>query len=116
MNARCLSAVTAIGLLFLAFGSAHAAGGALPAVPAVPKTIAQPPDQAGTQHVALGGQRMVTIPGPVTRIALVDPTLEDVKLLSAKQLRLVGLKPGITDLTIWSRSKPEGETYPIAVG
>jgi pilus assembly protein CpaC len=115
MNTRFRLALAAIGLLWPACGAAQAATSALPAVPAVPKE-AVAPDQAGIQHVALGGQRMIAISGPVTRVALGDPSLVDVKLLSDKQLRLVGLKAGNTDLTVWSRSKPQGETFPIAVG
>ena len=52
----------------------------------------------------------------MTRVALGDPALADVKLLSGTQLRVVGLKPGKTDLTVWSKSAPDGRSYHLVIG
>jgi pilus assembly protein CpaC len=119
MSARFRAALAGLLLLFPAVSAARSANfvpSSGPAVPAVPNVAAVASDRAGVELVALGGQRVFTLPGPVTRVALGDPSLVDVKLLSDTQLRLVGLKAGNTDLTIWSRPKPQGETLHIAVG
>jgi pilus assembly protein CpaC len=64
----------------------------------------------------MGGQTLIPLNSPATRIALGDPTVADVRLLSPTELRLVGLKPGSTDLTIWSKAVPNGQSYSVVVG
>ncbi len=88
--------------------------GAEPAVP-VAKEIA-PPGRDAPRHIARGGQGIVVLPSAPTRIALGDPSIVDVKLVSNKQLRLLGLKEGSTDLTVWDKAHPEGRSFPIVVG
>lgn len=68
------------------------------------------------ERLALGGQTLIALPAPATRIALSDPGVADVRLVSPAQLRLVGLKPGITDLTVWSSAAPTGQNYSLVVG
>ena len=67
------------------------------------------------EHVALGGQYLIETEAAPTRVALGDATIADVKLLE-HQIRLVGLKAGATDLTVWSKNDPNGRTYNIVVG
>lgn len=68
------------------------------------------------ERLAMGGQSLIALPSPATRIALGDPAIADVRLVSPTQLRLVGLKPGNTDLTIWSKAAPAGQNYSVVVG
>ena len=69
---------------------------------------------APMENVALGGQDMIVLADPATRVALGDPSIVDVKLISRNLLRLVGLKPGRTDLTVWS--KAQSRSFAISVG
>ncbi|HWC62251.1 MAG TPA: pilus assembly protein N-terminal domain-containing protein [Rhizomicrobium sp.] len=70
---------------------------------------------AETEHVAVGGQYLIEAGATPTRVALGDAGIADVKLVG-HQIRLVGLKAGATDLTVWSKDHPEGRTYNIVVG
>lgn len=108
--------------------SGIASAAALPAVPPLEvknerKTVPEnappgtpPAVSQQVERLALGGQSLIALPSPATRIALGDPAIADVRLLSPTQLRLVGLKPGNTDLTIWSKSAPSGQSYSVVVG
>lgn len=64
---------------------------------------------AGGQHVIKTGER-------VTRIAVGDPDIADVKLVSQHQIRVLGGKPGTTDLMVWTRGKDDPDTYHLAIG
>jgi pilus assembly protein CpaC len=72
--------------------------------------------QARIERVAVGGQYLISIGGEPTRVALGDPTVIDMKLLPGGQLRLVGLKAGSTNLTVWTKARPEGQNYSLVVG
>lgn len=114
----------------LAIGLAHIMPArSLPAVPPLeakrsPATAApRTNDFAGAaatspklQRLALGGETLIDLPSPATRIAVSDPAIANVRMLSPMQLRLVGLKPGNTDLTIWSKTAPTGQNYSVVVG
>ena len=122
-GARCCAILAALGVT----GVVPAAG--LPAVPplegksertvvpeAVPASTTMLAPPARVERLALGGQSLIALPSPATRIALGDPTIADVRLMSPTQLRLVGLKPGNTDLTVWSNATPAGQSYAVVVG
>lgn len=66
--------------------------------------------------VPAGSQQIVDTAGEISRIAIGDPNIADVKLISARQLRVVGSKAGTTDLMVWHRGKDQPETFHIAVG
>lgn len=68
------------------------------------------------ERVPLGGQYLIALTSEPTRVALGDPLIADIKLLPDSQLRLVGLKEGSTDLTVWTKDEPKGLTYTIVVG
>lgn len=102
---------------------------ALPAVPPLetkaerrivpetpPSSVPQSDTSPRVERLALGGQNLITLPSPATRLALGDPAIADVRLVSPTQLRLVGLKPGNTDLTVWSKAAPTGQSYSVVVG
>jgi pilus assembly protein CpaC len=77
---------------------------------------AETPRGIGVERVALGGQYLISLGAEPTRIALGDPTIVDMKLLPDRQLRLVGLKPGSTNLTVWTKAQREGQNYDVVVG
>ncbi|MGN6148830.1 MAG: type II and III secretion system protein family protein [Rhizomicrobium sp.] len=69
---------------------------------------------AEVARVATGGQYLIELPARATRLALGDPSLVDVKLLASHQIRLLGLKPGTTDLMVWMKGKTQ--SFAIVVG
>lgn len=93
----------------------------LMAVAALPLAVAAQPavpviaEQAEADRVALGGQYLIPLAAEPTRVAVGDAAIVDVKLLN-KQIRLVGLKAGATDLVVWSRNEPSGRKHHIIVG
>ena len=116
MSVRTLARCAIVALL-------PAAATAQPAVPtarhAAAPAAAKPVQMAANmplERVALGGQNLIQLAEPATRIALGDPSVVDVKLVSNRQLRLVGLKEGNTDLTIWSKANPDGQAFSVVVG
>ena len=94
------------GLVALLIPSAAATG-----QPAVPPVM----EQALPDHVPLGGQYFIQLTAEPTRVAAGDAKIVDVKLLE-RQIRLVGLKEGATDLVIWSKSEPSGRRHRLIVG
>jgi pilus assembly protein CpaC len=66
--------------------------------------------------VPLGGQQLVNVDGEISHLAVGDPAVADVKLVSARQLRVLGAKPGTTDLLVWRRGQQEPDTFHLAVG
>jgi pilus assembly protein CpaC len=66
--------------------------------------------------VPMGGQQVVSIDGEISRIAVGDPAVADVKLVSARELRVLGAKTGTTDLLVWRRGQAQPVTYHLAVG
>jgi len=76
------------------------------------------PSAAFAQDIAVpvGGQQVISIEGEVSKIAIGDPAISDVRLISARELRVVGTKTGTTDLLVWRRGGGQPATYHIAVG
>ncbi len=66
--------------------------------------------------VPMGGQQVVSIDGEIVRIAVGDPAVADVKLVSARELRVLGAKPGTTDLLVWRRGEAQPTNFHLAVG
>jgi pilus assembly protein CpaC len=66
--------------------------------------------------VPMGGQQVVSIDGEIARIAVGDPAVADVKLVSARELRVLGEKTGTTDLLVWRRGGKKPDTFHLAVG
>jgi pilus assembly protein CpaC len=66
--------------------------------------------------VPMGGQQVVSIDGEISRIAVGDPAVADVKLVSARELRVLGEKTGTTDLLVWRRGEKKPDMIHLAVG
>lgn len=69
-----------------------------------------------TLEVPLGGQRIVKLGQPVDRIAIADPATIDVKVISSRELRVLGQQEGTTDLTVWFSGNGASQSYYVVVG
>ena len=74
------------------------------------------PALAADVTVPMGGQQVVRIDGEITRIAVGDPAIADVRLVSARELRVLGAKAGTTDLLVWRRGQAQPADYHLSVG
>lgn len=66
--------------------------------------------------VPTGGQHLVNIKGRVMRVAVGDPAIADVRLMSSHQLRVLGSKSGTTDLMVWLKGNDDPITYHLVIG
>ncbi len=62
------------------------------------------PALAQTLDLVTGQQRVLSLPG-VTRIAIVDPKVADVKVVGSGDVLVTAIAPGETDLTVWQGQK-----------
>lgn len=69
-----------------------------------------------TLDIAIGGQRILKLDRTIDRIAIADPSTVDVKVVSSRELRVLGQKEGTTDLTIWFANAEASLSYHIVVG
>ena len=65
-------------------------------------------DQAGTEVTILHRQSYI-LPSPwkVARVAVTDPAIADIKVLTADQVLIQGLKIGTTDILLWSEDETQ---------
>jgi Flp pilus assembly secretin CpaC len=66
--------------------------------------------------IAVGGQRILKLERTIDRIAIADPGTIDVKVVSSRELRVLGQKEGTTDLTIWFAGTDASLSYHVVVG
>ncbi len=89
----------------------HAAAlGALIALVAGGSALAQ---DGTTVSLGVGSQKVITIPG-LSRVALGDPSIADVKTLGSGQLLITGQSEGKTTLLVW-KSSGQRVSYLVAV-
>jgi pilus assembly protein CpaC len=81
-----------------------------PATPAV-ITAAQ---QTAPVALTIGRTSTVTAPWPVKRIAVTDPKVADIQMISPRQVMITGKTAGTTDLLMWN-SNEEAITRPVTV-
>jgi pilus assembly protein CpaC len=79
---------------------------------ALPLSVARAQDLT----VPVGGQQLVDIGGQIARVSVGDPTIVDVKLVSDRQLRVMGAKTGTTDLLVWLKGRKAPDAFHLAVG
>ena len=81
-------------------------------------SAAQPAHAPNAQDltIPMGGQQVVSVEGEISRLAVGDPQVADVKLVSARELRVLGSKTGTTDLLVWRRGEKKPDTFHLAVG
>jgi pilus assembly protein CpaC len=72
-----------------------------------------------TDNVALGvgAQRLIAVPGPVSKIVIAEPGIVTTSVLNDHQVSIVGVKGGHTALTIFTADNPnDGVAYDVTVG
>ncbi len=67
-----------------------------------------------TIHLGVGTQTVLAVPGGVSRIAVGDPNVADVKPLGSKQMLIIGGQVGRTTLIVW-RANGGRDSYLIVV-
>ena len=55
--------------------------------------------------IAAGESHVIKAPWPTVRVAVTDPKIADVQILTSDQVLLQGLKVGSTDLIMWSKDE-----------
>lgn len=71
--------------------------------------------EAETISIIVGESTIVRTPLPTIRVAVTDPKIADVKVLTPYQVLLQGTKVGSTDLIIWSEDETEVWRWKIRV-
>lgn len=66
--------------------------------------------------VPLGGQKILDLSQSIERVALGNPKVAEVQVISSTQLRVLGHTPGSTDLTVWYSGSDKTGAYRIHVG
>ncbi len=63
----------------------------------------------------LGQSTIVRSPWPTVRVAVTDPTIANVEVLTPQQVLLQGLKVGTTDLIVWSEDEKQVQKWTVQV-
>ena len=67
-------------------------------------------------HMSIGGQKVLSLDHPISRIAVSNPKVVDVKVIDGKELRLLGLGSGHTDLQVWFDDGHPQASYRCIIG
>ena len=65
--------------------------------------------------LVVGRSTIVQAPWPTVRVAVTDPKVADVQVLTPQQVLVQGLKVGTTDLILWSEGEKETMQRPVIV-
>lgn len=93
-----LTAVLSLGVIFAAPSIASA-----PATVAAPAALALGPVADQSMSTFVGRARLVRLPYPVSRVAIGDESIADFRLVSPRELYLLGKSVGVTNLILWHR-------------
>jgi pilus assembly protein CpaC len=63
----------------------------------------------------VGQSAIVRAPWPTVRVAVTDPTIANVQVLTPQQVLLQGLKVGSTDLIVWSEDERQVQKWKVQV-
>src|SRR4030042_1454136 len=63
----------------------------------------------------VGESTIVRAPWPTTRVAVTDPTIANVEVLTPVQVLLQGIKVGSTDLIVWSEDESQVQQWKVQV-
>lgn len=74
----------------------------------------RPAHAESTLHLGIGSQQVVSVRGGISRIAVGDPNVADVRPLGDGQVLVVGIQEGRTTLLIW-RASGGRESYRLVV-
>ena len=86
---------------------------------AAPGAAQQRPDsvqRARTVQVGPGQQELVAAPGQIERVAIGDPEIAAVSVISAREVMLTGVERGRTSLLIWIADQERPTRFPVVVG
>ncbi|RLA87724.1 MAG: type II and III secretion system protein family protein [Deltaproteobacteria bacterium] len=74
-------------------------------------------DQEITQTLRLrvGRSKVIRCPFPITRISVANPAYADIVLNSEREIYIIGLAPGVTNLNLWGRGKAQFTTVTVTV-
>lgn len=67
-------------------------------------------------QVGVGQQRLVDTPRKINRVALGDPEIASVNVLSSREVLLTGEKRGDTSLMVWMAGSDQPTQFPLIVG
>jgi len=67
-------------------------------------------------QVGVGQQRLVNTPRRINRVALGDPEIASVNVLSAREVLLTGEKRGDTSLLVWMNDSDQPTRFPLIIG
>jgi len=56
-------------------------------------------------RLRVGGSKVIKTPFAVTRVSVANPEIADIVLISDREIYVNGLGPGVTNLTLWGRSR-----------
>lgn len=63
----------------------------------------------------VGESTIVKAPWPMVRVAVTDPTIANVEILTPEQALLQGIKVGATDLIVWSEDETQVQQWKVQV-
>jgi pilus assembly protein CpaC len=64
----------------------------------------------------VGAQRIVSLDAPVTRIVVTEPGIVEATVLSDRQVQIVAVHAGHTNLTLFTSASNQGDAYSVQVG
>ncbi|ANG64541.1 type II and III secretion system protein [Marinobacterium aestuarii] len=71
--------------------------------------------QAAEQRLYVGGQKSITLNARIARVAVGEPSIAGVRVLSSRQVLLTGKAVGDTSLLVWLSGRTEPERFDLAV-
>ena len=71
---------------------------------------------ASMVQMSIGGQKILSLDHPISRIAVSNPKVVDVKVVDGKELRLLGIGTGTTDIHIWFDDGSAQASYRCVIG
>jgi pilus assembly protein CpaC len=64
-------------------------------------------------RLRVGSSKVVKTPFPVTRISVGNPEVADIVVISAREIYINGLSPGVTNITLWGKSRFTSSTVTV---
>jgi pilus assembly protein CpaC len=77
--------------------------------------LADEPKERDVIRVMAGEQLDFKTPEAVQRVAVGDPAIADVSVLSRREVLILGKKPGVTSLLLWAKKTDKPKVYRIQV-
>ncbi|MFP3868789.1 MAG: type II and III secretion system protein family protein [Desulfobacteraceae bacterium] len=104
-----IGAIRVIGVVLFILGMVEMAAGA--------GLLERLRDQEITQTLQLrvGRSKVLRCPFAITRISVADPAYADIVLTSEREIYIIGLAPGVTNLNLWGRGRSQFTTVTVSV-